>query len=107
MEPDQIQIAIVALAALAVLPAAVILLRAARERKIPGEGQHDWKIQRVLPCGDVLEVCQRCGDRRLFLVRPGEPIEVSVIPKEKWEKAHEALAEALRRRADRQDHSRP
>lgn len=93
---------IVVLLALAcgVVTASLALVFARREREIPGERGHRWILHRVLPCGDVIEVCAECGDRRLFIVRPGQPIEVAVVPREKWEKAHDALAETLRRRSE-------
>jgi hypothetical protein len=60
---------------------------------------HKWEIEGVLVMGDAVEVCHKCGMRRVWVARKGKPVEVETMTKEEWETGAEVQTKLVRARA--------
>ena len=60
---------------------------------------HRWRIEGVLALGDAVEVCHKCGMRRVWVARRGQEVKVEMMTKEEWETGAEVQTKLVRVRS--------
>ncbi len=44
-----------------------------------------FRLEGIMDSGSVVEICDRCADRRMYLVSKGEPVKCVTFTKKEWE----------------------
>ena len=59
---------------------------------------HKWQIEGVLVMGDAVEICRKCGSRRVWIAREGKEVRMEQMTREEWEIGAEVQTKLIRAR---------